>query len=68
MSNYRSLGHHEIIKDGDEYTNSPTKYWSQCSGWEGKRVVDLIALIGDGGKMRRKSNKKVIRKVCVPWT
>ena len=66
MSRYILLTPNQTIKAGDEYRTSIVD-WRPHNGWTGRKVRALLNLVGATGQMRRKSNKKVIRKTCVKW-
>jgi hypothetical protein len=66
MSRYIILRLDDTIKVGDEFRGNLYD-WRKQSGWAGKKVGSLISLVGDGGQMRRKTNKKIKRKACVNW-
>ena len=66
MSRYILLAPGATIKAGDEYSTNSID-WRPHNGWTGRKVQAILNIVGITGQMRRKSNKKVIRKTCVNW-
>jgi len=57
---YTILRDNDSIQSGDEWYNPFFKSWSYQIGWTNKKAKILMKAIGEGGKVRRKIDKKVI--------